>query len=143
MATEIKPKTIKIARTKNGSPSLWESFVEFDNMKRATIIVDKNGIIKNSIFVKKGSKQSLVPVKENDYIIKVFNDDTGRSISILKINEILKMSNHAKVTLVYRSTPTDSSDIRDSKFDDAINAAFKKLDDPTFVVSELIQNEIQ
>lgn len=140
---ELTTKQIKIARTKKGSPCLWESYVKFTDLKRATIITDENGKIKNSIFVRKNSdKQSLIPIKESDFIVKIFEDNDGVSKSIFKINTISNMSNHAELMLMYRFGPNiETLDFEDiSNFDGALKAAELKMSDAEYIASELFEN---
>ena len=139
----ITEKKIKIARTKSGSPCLWESYAEFDDLKRAILIVDKDGNVKNSIFVRKsGPKQSLIPVNENDLLIKLFEDNDGKSISLLEIRKISNNSNHAELLLIYRKTDKDETGILEEKFKNAIALAEKKMKDPTFVAAPLFEKTV-
>lgn len=134
---EIEPKKIKIARTKNGSPCLWESYTEFDNLKRGTVIINELGELKPSIFARKsGPKQSLVPIIEGDFVIKVFKDDEGTSISVLKVLKIDNMSNNADLLLNCRILNDET--VADKVFEIGINAAKSKLNDPTYIASELL-----
>jgi len=138
----ITEKKIKIARTKSGSPCLWESYSEFDNLKRAIIIVNSEGEIKNSIFIRKsGSKQSLIPISEGDYVIKTFEDIQGKSISLLEVQKIANDSNYATLFLKYREAGTDVIGDLEEKFIDAINTAKNKMEDPTYIASELFEKE--
>lgn len=137
----ISEKRIKIARTKSGTPCLWESYTEFDDLKRAIIIIDNNGNIKNSIFIRQyGSKQSLIPITEGDYIVKIFNDKNGSSISILEIKEISNTSNHANMLLQYRDTGNETHGIYNDKFINCINIAKSKMNDVNHVASHLFEN---
>lgn len=133
-------KQIKIARTKKGSPCLWESFITFKDLTRATIIVDESGKAKNSIFLRKNNdKQSLVPIKEGDFIIKIFKDKDGVSKSIFKIVTISNMSNQADTKLVYRKSPNEDTfnDVDMGRFDGAVELAERKMNDKEFIVSNL------
>lgn len=137
----IEPKTIKIARTKNGSPCLWESYTEFDDVKRSTVIVCKDGKTKNSIFMRKsGPKQSLVPIDEGDFIVKVFKDSEGTSFSILEIEKISNMSNHADIMLKQRVQQDDGMEVEE-RFRNGIDTAKRKMEDPTYVASQMVKNE--
>jgi hypothetical protein len=139
----ITEKKIKIARTKSGSPCLWESYAEFDDLKRAIIIVDKDGNIKNSIFVRKtGSKQSLIPVIEGDYIVKVFADAQGTSQSLLEIRKIANDSNHAELMLLFRNANGQVTGSLDAKFENCIKTAEQKMTDPTYIASPLFEKSI-
>jgi len=140
---ELSKKQIKIARTKKGSPCLWESYVKFTDLKRATIITDGDGIIKNSIFVRKNSdKQSLIPIKEGDFIVKIFEDDDGISKSIFKIEHISNMSNHADVMLVYRVGPNiETTEFNELKlFTNSIKSAEMKIENSEYIASELFES---
>jgi hypothetical protein len=139
----ITEKKIKIARTKSGSPCLWESYAEFDDLKRAIIIVDKDGKIKNSIFVRQsGSKQSLIPVVEGDFLVKVFADKQGNSVSLLEIRKIANDSNLAELMLIYRNANDAITGKLDPKFANAVVAAEKKMSDTTYIVATLFEKTI-
>lgn len=139
----ITEKKIKIARTKSGSPCLWESYAEFDDLKRAILIVDKDGKVKNSIFVRKsGPKQSLVPVNEGDYVVKVFSDAQGGSVSLLEIRKISNNSNHAELMLMYRNAQGNVSGVLDTKFETAITLAEKKMKNPAFIAAPLFEKAV-
>jgi hypothetical protein len=134
-------RPIKIARTKTGIPALWESYSEFDNnLIRSTIIVNADGKIKNSVFVKnRKNKQALVPIEAGDCIIKAFRDNIGIAISVLVINEISSSSNEATIYPTYRK-PSESS-VEDcpypAAFRNAITMAISKLTDDELVLCEL------
>jgi len=138
----ITEKKIKIARTKSGSPCLWESYSEFDNLKRAILIVNSEGDVKNSIFIRKsGPKQSLVPISEGDYIVKTFEDIQGKSISLLEVQKIANDSNYATLFLKYREAGNDITGKLEEKFEAAVLKARRKMEDPTYIASELFERE--
>lgn len=141
---DVTEKRIKIARTKSGTPCLWESYTEFDNLKRAIVIINKDGDIKNSIFVRQfGNKQSLVPIVEGDYVVKIFNDNNGKSLSVLEIKKISNSSNHAEMLLVYRDTGNDSQGKYQTIFNEGIKAAENKMEDKNFIAAKLFEKENQ
>jgi hypothetical protein len=60
-------KTIKISRTRTGVPCLWESLMSFSDLKRSTVILDKDGNPKNAVFLNEDrEKQALVPIELGD-----------------------------------------------------------------------------
>lgn len=111
MSLNIKPKTIRFARTKTGVPALWQSLKEFMTMNRITMIVDSEGLLKDPIYVKHGTnaQSSLIPIMENDFIVKVFNDRDGIGVSILVVTNISQYQNVATVELVERLAPGTKS----------------------------------
>lgn len=140
----ITSKQIKIARTTSGSPCLWESYVKFDDLKRATVIVDKEGNIKRSIFIRKnGDKQSLIPIDKGDFVIKIFEDKDGVSKSVLEIKDISYKSNHADLLLVFRDTPKEKFGKIENFFQTGIDAAEEKMKDSTFIASILFEKEVK
>jgi len=137
---DVTEKKIKIARTKSGTPCLWESYTEFDDLKRAIVITNKEGDIKNSIFIRQfGSKQCLVPIDEGDRIVKTFTDKNGQSISVLEIKKISNSSNHAEMLLVYRDAGGQTQGKFDEVFAKGIKAATQKMENKSFVASELFE----
>lgn len=136
---EIFLRTIKIARTKTGTPALWESYSEFDNnLVRSTIITNANGEIKNSVFVKnRKNKQALVPIESGDCIIKAFKDNIGIAISVLVINEISSSSNEATIYPTYRKPSEDTVEDYPTEYRDAISMAISKLTDDELVLCQL------
>jgi len=142
---DVTEKRIKIARSKSGIPCLWESYTEFDDLKRAIVIISKDGDIKNSVFKRQfGSKQSLVPIDEGDYVVKIFIDNKGKSVSVLEIKKIANTSNHAEMLLVYRDS-TDESQGEQGNYKDifanGIKAAEIKMDDKVYIASSLFEKE--
>lgn len=136
----VTEKQIKIARTKSGTPCLWESYTEFDDLKRAIVIVGKDGNIKNSIFVRQyGSKQSLIPIAEGDYVVKIFNDAQGRSVSVLEIKTISNTSNQAEMLLKYRESNDETQGTFDESYNEGIKAAENKMADAKFIASQLFE----
>lgn len=145
---DVSEKRIKIARTKSGTPCLWESYTEFDDLKRAIVIIDKTGDIKNSIFIRQhGSKQSLIPVNEGDYVVKIFNDKAGKAVSVLEIKKIANNSNHAEMLLVYRNTEDSTQNAYseqgklETNFKAGIYAAEQKMENKTFIASALFEKQ--
>ncbi|MCK9574604.1 MAG: hypothetical protein WC979_01725 [Candidatus Pacearchaeota archaeon] len=138
---EINEKQIKIARTKSGTPCLWESYTEFDNLKRAIVVIGKEGEIKNSIFIRQfGSKQSLIPIDEGDHIVKIFNDNNGTSVSVLEIKKIANSSNHAEMLLKYReATGSEQSSTCEQRFNQGIKSAKLKMEDKNYIASKLFE----
>lgn len=134
---ELNKKIIKFARTKNGIPSLWESLRRFPTMERITCIFDPNGDQLEPIFQKIGSNSSLVPIKENYLILKLFYDKDGCGISLFRINSIDCYSNDSEVELIkrkanditdwaYNSSAEQLSDEVSSKIDSVINTILEK-----------------
>lgn len=115
MTTEFKNKKIKFSRTPGGIPVLWEKTKKFDEITRTTILFSETGDRKDPIFNRIGSHDSLVPIKDNDIILKVFFETNGVGISILRILNIDKYSKFADVEIIKRKPPTDDNWIDNEK----------------------------
>lgn len=125
----IKEKKIKIARTRNGVPCLWESLMNFADLRRATVIYSKNKEAKNAVFVnQERDKQALVPIQTGDYISKAFEDKHGVALSVFRIDEISPMENSATITPVYRKSSLISEYIVDKEYKDMVEETVEKLD---------------
>ena len=125
----IKEKKIKIARTRNGVPCLWESLMNFADLRRATVIYSKNKEAKNAVFVnQERDKQALVPIQTGDYISKAFEDKHGVALSVFRIDEISPMENSATITPVYRKSSLISEYIVDKEYKDMVEETMEKLD---------------
>ena len=125
----IKEKKIKIARTRNGVPCLWESLMNFADLRRATVIYSKNKEAKNAVFVnQERDKQALVPIQTGDYISKAFEDKHGVALSVFRIDEISPMENSATITPVYRKSSLISEYIVDKEYKDMVEENMEKLD---------------
>ena len=125
----IKEKKIKIARTRNGVPCLWESLMNFADLRRATVIYSKNKEAKNAVFVnQERDKQALVPIQTGDYISKAFEDKHGVALSVFRIDEISPMENSATITPVYRKSSLISEYIVDNEYKDMVEETVEKLD---------------
>lgn len=134
----IVERTVKIARTRTGAPCLWESYSEFDNLTRATIIADAAGNIKKSLFVKNAkNKQALVPIQVGDVIVKAFRDKIGIAISILEIKSLSSEKNEAQIIPIFRKPSDDDKMKLPDTFVDAISEATMKLESPDKVCSKL------
>jgi len=128
MMETIKEKKIKIARTRNGTPCLWESLMSFSDLKRATVIYGKNKVAKNAVFVnQERDKQALVPIQIGDYISKAFEDKHGIALSVFRIDEISSMENTAIVTPVFRKSSLVQEHLVDTEFEVMINQTIEKL----------------
>ena len=57
----IKDKKIKIARTRNGVPCLWESLMTFADLRRATVIYGKDMKPKNNSYITKFKVPIILP----------------------------------------------------------------------------------
>lgn len=125
----IKEKKIKIARTRNGVPCLWESLMNFADLRRATVIYSKNKEAKNAVFVnQERDKQALVPIQTGDYISKAFEDKHGVALSVFRIDEISSMENSATITPVYRKSSLISEYIVDKEYKSMVEETVEKLD---------------
>lgn len=135
----ILERTIKVARTKTGAPCLWESYSEFDNgLIRSTIIIDTDGNIKNSVFLKNAkNKQALVPIQEGDIIVKAFRDNIGIAISLLEIQSLSTAKNEAQILPIYRKASDVLNLQAPEKYTDAIMEATKKLDNSDMICCTL------
>ena len=125
----IKEKKIKIARTRNGVPCLWESLMNFADLRRATVIYSKNKEAKNAVFVnQERDKQALVPIQTGDYISKAFEDKHGVALSVFRIDEISPMENSATITPVYRKSSLISEYVVDKEYKGMVEETVEKLD---------------
>lgn len=131
----IVEKVIKISRTKEGIPCLWESTSIFSNLSRATVITNKNGERKEALEINVyKEKQAKVPIETNDLIVKAFKDQHGVAYSIFIIESISAMDNTASIIPIYRK----SSLIEENppkEYEDLLNVCLKKLEENTFVYS--------
>lgn len=125
----IKDKKIKIARTRNGVPCLWESLMTFADLRRATVIYGKDMKPKSAVFMNdEREKQALVPIQEGDYISKAFEDKHGVALSVFRIDEISSMENSATITPVYRKSSLISEYVIDPTYASMVNETILKLD---------------
>jgi len=125
----IKEKKIKIARTRNGVPCLWESLMVFSDLRRATVIFGKDKESKPAVFInEEKEKQALVPIQPGDYISKAFEDKHGIALSVFKIDEISSLENTATITPVYRKSSLISEYIVDPPYKDMVNFTMEKLE---------------
>jgi hypothetical protein len=72
----MEKKSIRVNRTNNGTPSLWENYREFENVKRSVTVFDNNGDRLEHIFTKYDNS-ALVPIREGYYILKKFLTQTN------------------------------------------------------------------
>jgi len=128
MMETITEKTIKVARTRSGVPCLWESLVPFENLKRATIILDSNGKSKRAYYYnKEREKQALVGISTGDHMVKCFEDAHGVAISIFRIVEISSMNNSATIIPVYRKSSLVQDETYPQEYADMIKTCLSKL----------------
>lgn len=119
----MKTKFVKIAKTKNGIPALWESLkVSEDGLIRATLITRTDASIKNALYVKTyDQKQGLVPIRVNDFLIKAYQEKDGTiGISILKVLNIKIEEITVKLGLVARCEAGQDTWEIDEDFKDQI-----------------------
>jgi hypothetical protein len=136
--SEVNKKTIKIARTKSGVPCLWESLMNFSDLKRSTVILDKNGNSKNAVFLnEEREKQALVPIVVGDYISKSFQDQHGIALSLFKVLEISAMGNEAVIIPVYRKSSLINEEDYPADYRDMITISISKLNGDVKVLSKM------
>jgi hypothetical protein len=127
----ITEKNIKITRTKSGVPCLWESLTTFENLKRATVILDKEGRNKKCFYYNDSrEKQALVPIAQGDLIVKAFQDDNGIALSLFKINTINPLKNEAEILPIYRKSSLSNDEIPSDVYP-LIQKAIEKLNKGT------------
>ncbi len=135
---EVTKKTIKIARTRTGVPCLWESLVNFSDLKRSTVILCKDGHSKNAVFLNEDrEKQALVPIETGDYISKSFQDQHGIAISLFQILEISPMSNEAVIVPVFRKSSLVADYTVPSEYQEMVDTSIGKLQGDCRVVSTM------
>jgi hypothetical protein len=133
----IKDKKIKIARTRNGVPCLWESLMTFSDLRRATVIYGKDMKPKSAVFMnEEREKQALVPIQEGDYISKAFEDKHGVALSVFRIDEISSMENSATITPVYRKSSLISEYVIDPTYASMVNETMIKLDSKQVIAKQ-------
>lgn len=126
--TTITPKKIKIARTRSGIPCLWESCTKFDDIVRATIILNGQKQPKKAYYYNtEREKQALVGIAVGDYMVKCFSDAHGIAISIFIIDEISAMDNLATISPVYRKSSLVQEEVYPPEYADAIHQCSQKL----------------
>jgi hypothetical protein len=124
----ITSKNIRIARTRSGVPCLWESLVSFEELRRATIILDKHGNPKKAYYYnEEREKQALVGISIGDHVVKCFEDHHGVAISVFQIDEISSMSNYAVITPVFRKSSLISESIYPGEYSGMIKTCMSKL----------------
>lgn len=139
---EIINKRIKIARTRTGVPCLWESTMKFADLRRATVILDSNGKSKAAVFLNTDKeKQALVPIRQNDYIAKAFEDKHGIALSVFKVTEISSMENTAVIAPVYRKSSLIAEYEVPVEYSQIISTVTQKLKDEKFVTSYMSEFE--
>ena len=125
---EIKEKKVRIARTRNGIPCLWESLTNFSNLRRATAIFGRDRKPKKAVFIsQKKEKQALVPIHVGDYISKAFEDQNGIALSIFRIEAISSMDNSCIVVPVYRKSSLVRDYTVDEEYENMVNLTVDKL----------------
>ena len=124
----VKEKKVKIARTRNGIPCLWESYIVFADLRRATAIFGKDRKSKTAVYVnKEKDKQALIPVQEGDFISKAFEDKNGVALSVFKIESISSMDNSAIIVPVYRKSSLVSEYAVDELYKEMVEMTMSKL----------------
>lgn len=134
-----KTRKILIERSSKGVPCVWESLSSHDDsgIVKSTVILDSNGMFKNSITVKQRyGKSSLVPIRVGDLIVKIYKQNNKYSITLFKINTIFQRSNTIKVELLVRID--DISPLYSVAYDDLHSAFVKIL--PSMVVENICSN---
>jgi len=132
----VEQKKIKIARTRTGVPCLWESNMKFADLRRATVIFNKDGGAKAAVFLNpEKEKQALVPIKEGDYISKAFEDKHGVALSVFKVVTVSSQDNSADILPVYRKSSLISEYVVPAEYKEMIGLTTDKLTTPTNVVS--------
>ena len=132
----VEQKKIKIARTRSGVPCLWESNMKFADLRRATVIFDKNAGAKPAVFLNpEKEKQALVPIKEGDFISKAFEDKHGVALSVFKIVNVSSQENIADILPVFRKSSLIAEYTVPSEYQEMVDLVINKLDDPLSVVA--------
>jgi hypothetical protein len=136
MNDEIKQKKVRIARTRNGIPCLWESLTNFSNLRRATAIFGKDRKPKKAVFINyEKEKQALVPIHVGDYISKAFEDQNGVALSIFRVESISSMDNSCTVVPVYRKSSLIQEYTVDDIYESMVSLTIDKLQD-RLIISE-------
>lgn len=91
MKKYIAPMRIELS--KKGIPCIWEKGGAYTNTGECQLVCDMNGLSKKAIYVRtRGSlaceEHALIPIRVNDYIIKVSQWREDFSIKIFKIISI-------------------------------------------------------
>lgn len=100
-----KSKKIRIDRTHGAKiPFLWESIGIYDDMTKIQIVLGSEGEFKPSLRIHPThDKTSVIPIKVNDLVLKMFDDSKDVSVSLFVIREIERFRNTATVELIERS----------------------------------------
>ncbi len=124
----ITSKTIKIARTRSGVPCLWESLVSFEELRRATIILDEAGKPKKAYYHNnEREKQALVGIAVGDHLVKCFEDQHGIAISVFRIEEVSIEENQAIITPVFRKSSLLSESVYPEQYAGMIETCMSKF----------------
>jgi hypothetical protein len=88
-------KKIRVEKTKKGFAALWESGGGYKNTGEATIVTDKDGQPKKSIYVRRrgelaNGEHALIPIFVGDHIIESNQHRGDFEISIYRITGISK-----------------------------------------------------
>ena len=82
---------------------MWEGTKIFNSMIRTLYILSAEGNGKNHVKSRLSTNSYLVPINNDDYIVKIFKDEIGTGISILRVINILN-TDFIEVEVVSRKT---------------------------------------
>lgn len=95
----MKNTKIEIELSKRGIPCVWEKGGAYSNTGDCQLVCDMNGLAKKAIYIRtRGSlaceEHALIPIRVNDYIVKVsqWRDDFD-----IKIHKIISIDTENKV----------------------------------------------
>lgn len=130
MKNTFDRKTINFIRTdrgKRGVPCIWETMQLYSGIMKVTKVYDEFGSDIDSIYISMKNKASLVAIKDNFYIVKIYLDHDDVGISILRILDIDKYSNEALAEIVYRKSQTDKDFVYNTNAKEIEEAVFNKI----------------
>lgn len=120
---------LRIERTRNGYPALWECGGGATNTGESTIIADANGCRKQAIYVKRGGHLSnrnhvLIVLEVGDYIIKSYHKRKNFWIRIYRIKSF--DGEFATVELTYEFSKGEWNNHPPAYLQPAITAGMEK-----------------
>lgn len=115
--------TIEIELSKRGIPCVWEKGGAYSNTGDCQLVCDMNGLAKKAIYIRtRGSlaceEHALIPIRVNDYIVKVsqWRDDFD-----IKIHKIISIDTENKVAELEQINHFSENEW-DSELDEKFNA---------------------
>lgn len=126
--------TIEIELSKRGIPCTWEKGGAYSNTGDCQLVCDMNGLPKKAIYIRtRGSlaceEHALIPIRVNDYIVKVSQWRRDFDIKIHKIISIDIENKVAELEQINHFSENEWDCDPEWKFDSVIEAGKEKATD--------------